>query len=240
MKYLLGAILIVSIAGQANAQVVMPEVHTTVRLSSTDTNRIQCGGPIKDVIASEEKGIMTKVVGNDLYVKYKVLMTADGQERYTNKTNDVYVICNGATYSLVIVPKQISGQTVRLSGITKNVEKNNELFRGKDIEEIFTSILKSAYLDDIPESFVVQNADAAVPVPYFKDLDIRKRRDIRVEGEGLVLHEYIIKTRRDVHLLEQDFLIKGFVDNPVFISVEPRQVPKGATSRLFIIEKSNS
>ena len=241
MKYLAYLLLaFVPLAQAANDQVVLPEVHTLVKLSSTDLNRVHCEGPIKDVIASEEKGIMTKVVGNDVYVKYKVLMTPRGQEKYTNKKNDVYIICNGATYAMIMAPSQISGQTIRLAGMKKNVTKNIELFEGKDIEEKFSLILKAAYLDDLPESFAVQEADATASLPYFRDLDIRKRREVRVEGEGLVLYEYVIRSRADVELIEQDFLIKGLVKQPMFIAVEPRKLMKGSKARLFIIEKSNS
>lgn len=238
--YFLLLLFIVPCVQAENSQTVKPEVHTKVQLSSTDLNRMHCEGPIKDVIASEEKGIITKIIGNDVYIKYKVLMTDSGLEKYTIKRNDVYIICNDETYSLIIEPKQISGQTIRLVGMTKNVSKNKELFSGKDIEQIYGYILKAAYLDDLPDSFVVKNSKATSPIPYFRDFDIRKRRDIRVEGEGLILNEYIIKSRVDAELIEQDFLIKGLAKQPVFISVEPRKVKKGSTSRLFIIQKSNS
>lgn len=240
IKLFQGIIFSTLIASKVNAAAyVLPEAPTAVNLSNTDVNRIHCQGPVKDVLVSEEKGVITKVVGNDLFIKYKVMITPDGKERYTTKTNDAYVICAGATYSLVINPKPITGQTIILKGPAKNIAKNEKLFRGKDIEEMYSFILKAIYKDDLPESFSVKDSDGSILHPYFKNLDIRQRRSIRIEGEGLSVNEFIVTAKSTVNLIEQDFLIEGFVKKPVFIAIEPRNLKKGNQARLFIIEKVN-
>jgi hypothetical protein len=61
-----------------------------------------------------------------------------------------------------------------------------------------------------------------------------------VEGEGIEVRVFDITAKSKIDLLEQDFMIKGLVENPLFISIEPRNLQAGDKARLFIIEKSNS
>jgi len=55
--------------------IVYPEKTVWLRLSNTDVNRIVCTkGEITYVFTSQEKGVVTEIKGDELYVKFKALL----------------------------------------------------------------------------------------------------------------------------------------------------------------------
>ena len=102
-------------------------------------------------------------------------------------------------------------------------------------------MVKAAFRDEIPESFTVKRINRKLHL--FRYVNIALKRQIKADGEGLLLKEYVIslkdtypKAERRVE--EKLFLIPELTRNPVGISLEKLVLRKGQTSRLFIVERT--
>lgn len=219
---------------------VPPEVTTTIQLSSSDLNRIVCpGGDIKEALTSDEKGLMIKITGKDAFVKFKVGKMTDGKLTYSTTPTEIYMVCGGATYSMVAFPSRLPSQTIKLStGIGDKIKENQALYAGLPFEKRILRVIKEIYTDNIPDSYLVtkmNQVDAS-----WKGMVIVLRRTIDIEGEGLKVKEYHItlKNKREaMKLSEKMFLGKEFSLNPIAISIDKHVVRPGETSRLFVVEQ---
>lgn len=117
---------------------VLPEVTTQVDMSSSDINRIVCPVDIKDVIFSKEKGLSVKIAGRGAFVKFLITKKED-KEIYSNTPSELFVICGNDVYSLIVIPKRIPSQTIRLSsGKLEKIKKNISLMEGLPFEKKVT------------------------------------------------------------------------------------------------------
>ena len=224
---------------------VLPEVATRVVLSNRDVNRITCSeGPIKDIIYSKEKGISVKTEGNDAFVKF--LITRDpvtGDLKYATVPSEFYVVCgrDSVVYTLIALPRNVPAQAVQLVSLKKNIKKNISLFEGLPFERRVVLMVKAAFKDKIPESFTVKPINRSLDL--FRHVSITLRREIRADGEGLLLKEYVLVLKDSYpgsqrRLEEKVFLLPELTRHPVGISLEKLILRKGVPSRLFIVERN--
>ena len=54
--------------------VVLPETAQAVEMNNADFNRIQCPGPVQDVVFSREKGLKVNNLGNNAFIKFQYLL----------------------------------------------------------------------------------------------------------------------------------------------------------------------
>ena len=95
---------------------IPPEVPTMVDFSSKEINRIICSSPINDLIFSKEKGLTGHFTGNSAYIKF-IIEEVNGKRIYATEPSEVYVVCDGSTYSIVANPSSNKpSATVRLPG----------------------------------------------------------------------------------------------------------------------------
>lgn len=100
-------------------------------------------------------------------------------------------------------------------------------------------MIKSMYMGDIPDSFLVKSVDE--PALTISGLDVRLKRIIEVEGEGLRGKEYSVtlKEKDAAKLLEKDFLHPAITKKPLGITLDKLWLDsQGDTARLFIVERS--
>jgi len=224
---------------------VLPEVATRVVLSNRDVNRITCSeGPIKDIIYSKEKGISVKTEGNHAFVKF--LITRDpvtGDLKYATVPSEFYVVCgrDSVVYTLIALPRNVPAQAVQLVSLRKKIKKNISLFEGLPFERKVVLMVKAAFRDEIPESFTVKPINRKLDL--FRHVNITLRREIRADGEGLVLKEYVLVLKDSYpgaqrRLEEKLFLLPELTRHPVGISLEKLILRKGVPSRLFIVERN--
>lgn len=224
---------------------VLPEVATRVVLSNRDVNRITCSeGPIKDIIYSKEKGISVKTEGNDAFVKF--LITRDpvtGDLKYATVPSEFYVVCgrDSVVYTLIALPRNVPAQAVQLVSLKKKIKKNISLFEGLPFERRVVFMVKAAFKDKIPESFTVKPINRRLDL--FRHVSITLRREIRADGEGLLLKEYVLVLKDSYpgsqrRLEEKLFLLPELTRHPVGISLEKLILRKGVPSRLFIVERN--
>jgi len=219
------------------SQVALPEVVQKAVMSRSDVNRIVCSEPIKDVIFSEEKGVISKFYGNSAYIKFTFDQLGDVAV-YNKNPVELHVICGNTTYTLVAVPMPVPPQLIRLgSGKASNARENATMFKDSTTNKQIRELLLRAYKNDFPESFSVSKH--ATPIHLFRDLDITLVRTTTVDGEGVLVKEFqVISKVNGIELKEKHFLRRELSGNPGAIALEPgKHKPlKGEPVRVFIVE----
>ena len=219
-------------------QSVIPEVGTQVSLSSSDANRIVCSREIKDVIFSAEKGVAVKVVGRNAFVKFRITRK-DEREIYSSTPTELFVVCGENVYNLIAIPKRIPSQTVRLSPGADKIRQNAALYGSLPFEKKLLAVIKSVYIGEIPEGFSVSNLN--VKLPLFKELDLTLVRSFRVEGEGLLIKEFSISSKKageEVKIREKDFLNERIAAKPVGMALDRHTLKPGEGARLIVVEQA--
>lgn len=218
---------------------ILPEVSTQVIMSSMDLNRLTCNDEIKDVLTSQEKGAVVKIVGKNAFIKFKVLKTAEGKVKYSSTPTEFFVVCGDDTYSLVANPQPVRSQIVRLgSGIAGKIKENHEIYGSLPFEKKITRAIKDLYTENIPDSYVVQKVSRSVG--NYQEFSVIHRRSVNIEGEGLSINEFDITLKpgaKQFKLNEKIFLSRLFATNPVAVSLEKQMLTPGENVRLFIVEQ---
>jgi len=226
--------------------VVLPEIAVPVEMSSMDINRVACPNElqIQDVIFSQEKGVKVKANGSNAFVKFPYRVT-NGEKKYATDPTELYIACGENIYNLIVYPKRIPSQTIRLStGKLKNIKQNASLMGGLPLEKKTLMLIKLAYTDNLPESFdgITPNKNFKI----FKGIQLTLKRQVLVEGEGLRLKEYHATNNKDIQpgddeylrLNEKDFMLTELTTNTIAIAMDKPNIRKGETTRLFIVEST--
>ncbi len=220
---------------------VKPEIVTRVTMSSMDTNRVvSTGGQIKDVVYSEEKGVMVKVDGKNAFIKFYSAEDPTTQEReYANIPTEFYIICaDNSVYTIIAVPLKVPAQTIYLESKKDRIKENLEIFSGVPFEKKVTSLIKSVYQNNIPYRYEVKKHKDSKVHEIDGVYRVTATRDIYIPGEGITLMEYHVTLvgngKRE--LSEKDFLITSLVNKPVAISLDRHMITKNQIARLFIVK----
>ncbi len=218
-------------------QNIIPEVSTQVSLSSSDANRIVCTQEIKDVIFSAEKGVGVKVVEKNAFIKFRITRKED-REVYSTTPTEFFVVCGESVYNLIAIPKRIPSQTIKLSPGTEKIRQNAALYGSLPFEKKVMAVIKAVYTGEIPEGFSARTVNRKLPL--FKDLDLTLVRSFRVEGEGLVIKEFSVSSRKsgeELKIREKDFLSEKVALRPVGIALDRHTLKTGETARLIVVEQ---
>jgi len=217
--------------------VVTPEKTTMVQMSNVDVNRILCPVPVQDVVFSEEKGIEVKIVGRNVFVKFKVKKIDESFE-YSSMPVDIHVVCADKVYSIIAFPRKIPAALIYLEDKKSELEEKVSELSGLAFEEKITGLVKSFYSGKVPPSaeFIPVNKKHNV----YKDLDIEEKGLYVFEGEGLVVKYFTItytgKEPPQIDLSEKLFLKKELTVAPLAVSLEKLKLKSGESSGLIIIE----
>ncbi|MFZ4857735.1 MAG: type-F conjugative transfer system secretin TraK [Desulfuromonadaceae bacterium] len=218
--------------------VVLPEATTTVRLSSSDMNRISCPADIREALTSTEKGLTIKITGKDAFVKFKVIKKGD-KLSYSTTPTELYVVCGDETFSMVIIPQRIPSQTIRLtSGKDRKIRENQSLYVGLPFEKKVLKAVKDVYTENIPDSYSINKKEKQFLL--FREIRLILKRTVDIEGEGLRIKEYEVALRgvtTEFKLNEKMFLKTELAENPIAISLERHILRTGDTSRVFVVEQ---
>ncbi|MCR4288009.1 MAG: type-F conjugative transfer system secretin TraK [Deltaproteobacteria bacterium] len=216
-----------------------PDSLVRVELSSSDVNRIVCeGGEIKDVVYSKEKGLIVKATGSDAYVKFQVFQKED-KLIYDETPAELYITCGESVYSLIATPAKTPSVTLRLADQKKKIKESAAVFKGLVYEEKVLKFLNMAYTDDIPDVFSIEmpSDEDTIPETRFSSVELRLRRVVRAEGEGLVLKEYRVTPREEIEVREVDFM--SLAERPAAIALDSTVMKRGLEYRLFVIDQAS-
>ncbi|MFY9270799.1 MAG: type-F conjugative transfer system secretin TraK [Candidatus Manganitrophaceae bacterium] len=219
---------------------VLPETTAPVEMSSSDINRVTCPGSIKDVIVSEEKGLIVRSEAKDVFIKFP--LSRKGNETvYATAPADMIIICNGEIYNLILIPKRIPPRKVHLvSGPSEKIKTNLSLLGALPFEKKIVDLIKSVYTERIPFSFSKKTMNQKIDL--FNELNMTLVQIVWAQGEGLRVKEYRAEladpnTER-LELNRSQFLRKEMSSRPVGITVKPETLKKGDMARILIVEQT--
>lgn len=226
---------------QAEAEfptVVLPEATTTVRLSSSDMNRISCHSDVREALTSTEKGLTIKITGKDAFVKFKVTKKGD-KFSYSTTPTELYVVCGDETFSMIVFPQRIPSQTIRLSsGKDRKIKENIGLYAGLPFEKKVLKAIRDVYTENIPDSYSVSRKEKRFN--SYREILLTLKRTVDIEGEGVRIKEYEASLRSETtqfKMNEKMFLRTEIAENPVAVSLERHILRTGDTSRVFVVEQ---
>lgn len=206
-------------------------------LSRSDVNRIVFPAEITDVIVSEEKGLIRKAVGTDLYIKFPVVTQIDQetgakQTTYSELPAEIYVVTNNAvTHKLLLVPAKTDSKVIE---IAPDVTEIPEL-KGKDIEELVGSLFSLAIEGTLPKAFKVSDKNESYKIRRGNhDLTIVYRKVS--EGGGYRIREFHIYSPISMSMLPEE--LAGFrqVESPVACVLTSEQF--SGWVRGFVMERT--
>lgn len=218
--------------------VVLPEATTTVRLSSSDMNRISCHSDVSEALTSTEKGLTIKITGKDAFVKFKVTKKGD-KFSYSTTPTELYVVCGDETFSMIVFPQRIPSQTIRLSsGKDRKIKENIGLYAGLPFEKKVLKAIRDVYTENIPDSYSVSRKEKRFN--SYREILLTLKRTVDIEGEGVRIKEYEASLRSETtqfKMNEKMFLRTEIAENPVAVSLERHILRTGDTSRIFVVEQ---
>lgn len=237
-----------------NTQRVLPEISTQVVLSNRDVNRLVCesGEAVKPVF-STEKPVDVKVSSDrrSFWVKFKYL-SQGGENHYYAEPTELFLTCGTSTFELIVLPKYENPHKIMLGSDTKeSIKANQALFSALSLEEAAVSLSTKIISDSdtngrgLPESFEV------IPVKenWMRDIfdsrgriipiEVKRERDVLVDGTGLRGSQYTIRALKSVTLTETMFLNTKFGTNIFAITAEKLALSTGQLSTLVIIHRES-
>lgn len=218
--------------------VVLPEATTSIRLSSSDMNRISCPSEIREALTSTEKGLTIKITGKDAFVKFKVTKKGD-KFSYSTTPTELYVVCGEDTFSMIAFPQRIPSQTIRLtSGKERKIKDNLSLYAGLPFEKKVLKAIKDVFTENLPDSYSISRKEKRIT--SFREILLTLKRTVDIEGEGLRIKEYEATLRGEVpefKMNEKLFLRTELAENPIAISLERHVLRSGDSSRVFVVEQ---
>ncbi|TKB12272.1 type-F conjugative transfer system secretin TraK [Desulforhopalus sp. IMCC35007] len=216
---------------------ITPEMPTSVQLSNRDINRIVCSGPMSDLIFSEEKGLTGHFSGNNAFIKFKAEEVGGGLT-YAETPSELFIVCNGAVYTLIVEPREISSVTLQLAAPAKDVlKKNIDQYKNMPLEKQVLQIIREGYEGGYPSSYRVSNAHTLVPL--CDDLSVNLMQTVDVEGVGLRLKQFKVASTRNetLELQEKTFLSLGISESILAVAIEDQVLNTGEATRVFVVEK---
>jgi conjugal transfer pilus assembly protein TraK len=216
---------------------IAPEIPTIVQLSNRDINRIVCSGPMSDLIYSEEKGVTGHFSGNSAFIKFKAEEFND-ELMYAETPSELFIVCNGAVYTLIAEPHEIASVTLHLTAPAKDIfKKNIDHYKNMPLEKQVLQIIREGYEGGYPSSYKVANADTLIPL--CGDLSVNLMQTVDVEGVGLRLKQFKVASTRGetMELQEKTFLSLGISESILAVAIENHVLNTGEATRVFVVEK---
>ncbi|WP_091148498.1 type-F conjugative transfer system secretin TraK [Novosphingobium sp. CF614] len=227
----------------------LPDQTSRIRLSNRDVNHIVCvGGEIDDVKFSAEKGLAVERGGSDAWIKFLVLETDDPSaapgdtktRTYVTTPSEFFVSCNGAIYPLYAEPADIPAQTVTLvPGGAQRARANDALLGPLVEEERAVGIALAILQDRVPASFseVAPSRDR-LTLADLPTASLSERRRLEVEGAGLSVSEYLVRTSVASTFDERDFLDAALGADIFAITIDRLTLGPNETARLIVVRRS--
>ena len=234
-----------------NTQRVLPEISTQVVLSNRDVNRLVCeSGVASKPVYSKENPVEVGVSSDrrTFWVKFKYLAQG-GVNHYYSEPTELFLTCGNSTFELIVLPKYENPHKVLLGSDTKDRIKDNQaLFGSLALEEAAIALTTKIISDGaggkgLPESFeVVPDRGNWMQNIYDSrgrhiPIEVRKERDVLVDGTGLRGSQYTIRALNNVTLTETMFLNSKFGTNIFAITAENLALSTGQLSSLVIVHR---
>lgn len=188
------------------------------KVSMKDVNRIICPEEITEVVFSEEKGLISKVSGRELFIKFPVTITIDQETGsknydYSNEDAEVFIVC-GETYNLNLKPAKILSQTITIEPKIGQISE----FKGKDAEELLGALMTLAIERSLPVAFKVSEKNISHSLSR-GDMTLNVIYKKVSVGGGYLIREYQIYSGNEITLTPLELVSFPDVTKPLAISL---------------------
>jgi conjugal transfer pilus assembly protein TraK len=181
-------------------------------------------------VYSQEKEMQVKTEGRNVFVKLVPKEEGNGKKVIADYPRELYVECAGEVFQLLLYPKSIPAATIYLKlPYKKDTTKAQVFEKASPFEETIAKLIKSAYLEEIPDGYDVEVVNK--PAGSFRELDLVLYR--RYTGDRFVVEEYLITAKLNLELSEASFL--PYLKNPVAVSIVKPILKEGETTRMFVV-----
>ncbi|TKB11255.1 type-F conjugative transfer system secretin TraK [Desulforhopalus sp. IMCC35007] len=231
------ALMIVATGNSLADTVIQAEIPTAVQLSNVDINRIVCPGPMNDLIFSQEKGMTGHFSGNNAFIKFKIEDAGD-EYIYADTQSELFVVCNNAVYTLLVTPTDTPSVTLRLASPSGDTFKQNiDQFKKMPLEKQALQIIREAYNGTYPTSYRISESNRIVPLS--SDLEATLIQVVNVDGVGLRLNKYLIKSiaQEQVDVDEKIFLSSSISQSILAIAVDDHRLNPGQSTVAFVVDQ---
>lgn len=240
-KSLLLSLFVFTVLNAQNLAVVEDgDDYKYVTISKNDTSRILCqSGDIGSIVYSKDKEFAVKKDGKNAYIKLSSVITKSDNTIVDKQTNDfkreLYLTCDGKTYSLILEPKDMPAQTIilkdRKSELTQGKKNIAEKFeKSRDYETTLLELIKNAYKEVTPDGYGIEPVDQIIA--DFKELTLILNK--KYGGDEFEVREYLIKAKTPLLNMEEKLFI-DFLPHPLAIALENLNVEVNQISRMFVV-----
>lgn len=218
--------------------------HYTVEISKTDTNRLLCEkGDFGKKIYTEDKEFSVESLGNNAFIKISPVVTTSNGVVVNTKINDfnrdLYIECNEQIYSLNLIPKDITAQTIILVDKYEKAKKINheevqKFEKARDYENTLLELTKLAYKETAPDGYSLRVINKTFK--EFQELTMIHTKEYM--GDSYKVDEFQLTINKDMELNEKMFLT--MLSNPLAISLTELLVEKGEKIRLLVVSNADA
>jgi len=220
---------------------VYPEKTVWLMLSNTDVNRIVClQGDVEYVYTSKEKGVVTEIRGDELYVKFKALLDQQtGKLKRIRTPTEFYVRCAGETFSFIAKPRRIPSRTVYLKSLKQKVKPPEDLMKKDSLTSALVEVIRSVFLGRIPPSWEKVKKEKVNVIRILDDVKVRisEKEDWKIPGLPVLVRLFSVSASKRVQIGEKLLLDASITKNPVAISLLDHVIEPGTATLAVIVER---
>lgn len=217
-------------------QIVEDEDYQAVEVSLKDVTRIVCFTNITRTVYSKEKGVEIKTVDKNAFIKNLPKEIAEPSSgriaiEYDSRPKEVYIVCGDKTFSLLLIPRDIPANTIYLKSSYADKEKAFAFEKSGDYETMMLSLIKSAYLEDIPEGYDVEDIEKVLR--DYREIRLVHKRNYT--GIMFQVQEYVLMAKKDLNINEITLLEAVSPKNPLAVSIVSPLLGTNEQGRFFIV-----
>ena len=204
--------------------IVYPEKTVWLRLSNTDVNRIVCAkGEITYVFTSQEKGVVTEIKGDELYVKFKALLDSEtGSIKRIKTPTEFYIRCAGETYSFIARPRAIPSRSIYLESRKHLAKPSENILNKMSLDSAVAEVVRSVFLSRIPPSWQKKRNFTPLRVTLHTgtfSVRIIETAAYRIPGVPVLVRLFQLSSKSRIQLSEKLLLNPSITRNPLAISI---------------------
>jgi conjugal transfer pilus assembly protein TraK len=227
-------------ASGLTTQIVYEDSFTPVKISQKDISRIVCTGNITRVVYSKEKGMDVVTQGREAFVKNSAMeVTKSGGSttlKYDKTPKELYVLCAGKTFSLLLVPDDIPSTTIYLKTLMGDNDSAASYERATDYQNTILRLIRDVYKENVPDGFRVKNINALRQ--SFLEADVIHKRTYI--GYTLAVEEYILRAKKPIHIDEIALLESLDVKKPLAISIVDGRLQRTQETRVIVVREADN
>jgi len=236
------------------------QLAKTIKISASNISCIKSPYPVEKVIYSKEDHIQIQVVGQNVFVKIlpKKIQNPDGTYKYvySHKPKDIYIVTDAKTYSINLVPSNMSSVTYSLEPQNESTQVTQQQMLQKQLEQkqieyaqnnspsfnqgqnqvdnnsyvnSLLEYIKSSYMGKAPDGFVL------MPFNFNKNYEqFKLTGEYKFVGQNAVIYVYKLEAHYDLNNLDPSQFV-WLVPKPMAATVIDPKLKVNQSTQVIIV-----